>query len=161
RTTMLSGVWTALVTPFRDGAVDETAFRRLVESQVRAGAAGVIVCGSTGEAATLERSERDRVVAIAIETCRGSSTEAWVGTGTNSTAASVELTRAAAAAGALGAMIVAPFYNKPTQEGLFRHFEAVARASDLPLIAYNVPGRTGVNIAPETVARLCTLRRYV
>src|SRR5262245_18515291 len=158
---MLHGVWTALVTPFRDGRVDEAAFRRLVELQAQGGVQGVIVCGSTGEAATLDADERQRLVALAIQTCRGSSTRVWVGTGTNSTSTTIELTRAAAAQGAEGAMIVAPYYNKPTQEGLFRHFEAVAQAAEIPLIVYNVPGRTGVNILPETIARLATLGRYV
>jgi 4-hydroxy-tetrahydrodipicolinate synthase len=158
---MLGGVLTALVTPFRDGAVDEAAFRSLVQAQVQAGVDGVVVCGSTGEAATLSRSERDRLVDLTIEICRGSRTQAWVGTGTNSTATTVELTRDAAARGAAGAMIVVPFYNKPTQEGLFQHFERVAAETSLPLIAYNVPGRTGVNLAPDTVARIHDLGRYM
>jgi 4-hydroxy-tetrahydrodipicolinate synthase len=158
---MLRGVWTALVTPFRDGAVDLEAFRRLIAAQTEAHVDGVIVCGSTGEAATLSNTERSRLVETALAACRGTSTQVWVGTGTNATESSIELTRAAEAQGAQGAMVVAPYYNKPTQEGLFRHFEAVARATSLPLIVYNVPGRTGVNIAPETIARLDELGRYV
>ncbi len=157
---MLRGVWTALVTPFRDGTVDLEAFRGLVATQTAAGVDGVIVCGSTGEAATLSNSERSRLVEVALEACRGTGTQVWVGTGTNATESSIELTRAAEAQGARGAMVVAPYYNKPTQEGLFRHFEAVALATSLPLIVYNVPGRTGVNIAPETIARLHALGRY-
>jgi len=119
------------------------------------------VCGSTGEAATLTRPERDRLVQLTLEVCRGSRTQAWVGTGTNATATTLELTQDAEARGAAGAMVVVPYYNKPTQEGLFQHFEQVARATRLPLIAYNVPGRTGTNLAPDTVARIATLGRYV
>lgn len=158
---MLRGVWTALVTPMRNGAIDEDAFRRLVELQIQGGAAGVVVCGSTGEAATLHLDERERLVRLALAACRGTPTEVWVGTGTNATESTIELTRGAADLGAQGAMIVAPYYNKPTQEGLFRHFEAVAKSTSLPLIVYNVPGRTSVQIAPETVARLAGLERYV
>lgn len=158
---MLEGVFTALVTPFHDGAVDEAAYRSLVSAQVAAGVAGVVVCGSTGEAATLDLAERARLVEWALELCAGSPTSVWVGTGTNSTRTSIDLTRAAAEQGAHGAMIVAPYYNKPTQEGLYQHFARVAESTRLPLIAYNVPGRTGVNMLPETAARLTALERYV
>ena len=157
----LRGVFTAVVTPFRDGEIDERALGSLLVEQIEARVAGVVVLGSTGEAATLMAAERERVVAIAVETCTGSATQAWVGTGTNCTATTVELTRAAERQGAAGAMIVAPYYNKPTQEGLFRHCAEVARATGLPLILYNVPGRTGVHVAPETVARVQALGRYV
>ncbi len=157
---MLRGVLTALVTPFRDGAVDEAALRTLLQQQLRAGVSGVVLCGSTGEAATLQREERRRLCALGIELCRGSQTQAWIGTGTNDTRSSIELTQEAQELGAAGAMIVAPYYNKPTQEGLYRHFAAVANATTLPLILYNVPGRTGVNVLPETVARVAQLGRY-
>ena len=157
---MLRGVLTALVTPFRDGAVDEDALRRLLVAQIQAGVQGVVVCGSTGEAATLTLDERRRLVDMALETCRGSGTSVWVGTGTNCTRQSVELTRAAEEQGADGAMVVAPYYNKPTQEGLFQHFRRVAEETRISLIAYNVPGRTAVNIAPETVERIHALGRY-
>jgi 4-hydroxy-tetrahydrodipicolinate synthase len=155
----LRGVFTAVVTPFRDGAIDEPALRKLLVEQIEARVAGVVVLGSTGEAATLTAAERERVVALGVETCAGSSTQVWVGTGTNSTQTTVELTRQAEEAGATGAMIVAPYYNKPTQEGLFRHFSEVARATELPLILYNVPGRTGVHVSPETIARVHALGR--
>lgn len=158
---MLRGVLTAVVTPFRGGEVDEDAFQTLLQRQKAAGITGVVVCGSTGEAATLTPGERERLVALAIETCAGSQTQVWVGTGTNSTRTTIDLTRQAERQGADGAMIVAPPYNKPTQEGLFRHFEAVAHASERPLILYNVPGRTGVHVAAETVARVHALGRYV
>ena len=157
---MLRGVLTALVTPFRDGSVDLPAFRSLVQEQVRAGLTGVVVCGSTGEAATLDLDERNRLVDAALELCGGTSTQVWVGTGTNSTRTSVELTKHAEATGAHGAMVVAPYYNKPTQEGLYQHFRRVAEETHLPLIVYNVPGRTAVSIAPDTVARLHDLGRY-
>jgi len=157
---MLRGVLTAVVTPFRDGQVDEAAFRALLQAQVRARVTGVVICGSTGEAATLTRDERRRVSALGVEICAGTQTQAWIGTGTNDTRTSIELTREAQDLGAAGAMIVAPFYNKPTQEGLYRHFAAVAESTDLPLILYNVPGRTGVNVLPETVARVAGLKRY-
>ncbi len=158
---MLQGVLTAVVTPFRGGEVDETAFRTLLHRQMDAQVTGVVVCGSTGEAATLTQTERDRLVAIAVETCTGRETQVWVGTGTNNTRTTIELTRQAERQKAQGAMIVAPPYNKPTQEGLFRHFEAVAQATSLPLILYNVPGRTGVHVGAETVARVHGLGRYV
>ncbi|UCE02159.1 MAG: 4-hydroxy-tetrahydrodipicolinate synthase [Candidatus Latescibacterota bacterium] len=158
---MLQGVLTAVVSPFRDGAVDGKAFVALLREQVAAGVRGVVVCGSTGEAATLTPDERERLVALALETCAGSATQVWVGTGTNCTRTTIELTRQAERQGVAGAMIVAPPYNKPTQEGLFRHFSEVANATELPLILYNVPGRTSVHVAPETVARVHDLERYV
>jgi len=158
--TMLQGVLTAVVTPFRDGKVDESAFRGLLDAQTRAGIDGVVVCGSTGEAATLTDAERERLVSVSVEMCSGTRTLVWVGTGTNDTRTTVELTRQAERQQASGAMIVAPPYNKPTQEGLFRHFEAVAMATELPLILYNVPGRTGVHVAAETVARVHALGHY-
>jgi 4-hydroxy-tetrahydrodipicolinate synthase len=128
---------------------------------VAEGVDGVVVCGSTGEAATLTRAERDRLVDVTLEVCSGSRTQTWVGTGTNATETTLELTRDAESRGASGAMVVVPYYNKPTQEGLFRHFERIARETRIPLIAYNVPGRTGVNLTPDTVARLAELRRFV
>jgi 4-hydroxy-tetrahydrodipicolinate synthase len=159
--TMLQGVLTAVVTPFRDGEVDEEAFHTLLRRQMAAGVTGIVVCGSTGEAATLAAAERERLVAVAVETCSAHETQVWVGTGTNNTRTTVDLTRQAERQGAHGAMIVAPPYNKPSQEGLFRHFEAVAQATDLPLIVYNVPGRTAVHVSAETVARVHALGRYV
>jgi 4-hydroxy-tetrahydrodipicolinate synthase len=153
-------VFTALVTPFRDGRLDENAYRELVRSQTAAQIEGLIVCGSTGETPALTAEERDRLLDLALELCRGTTTQVWVGTGTNSTQDSIERTRRAEERGAQGAMIVAPFYNKPTQEGLYQHFARVAEATRLPLIAYNVPGRTGVNVLPETVARVAGLGRY-
>jgi 4-hydroxy-tetrahydrodipicolinate synthase len=157
---MLRGVFTAVVTPFRDGALDEAAFRRLLRHQVEAGVEGVVVCGSTGETPSLSAEERGALLDWALDSCRGSRTSVWAGTGTNSTRESIERTREAASRGAQGAMIVAPYYNKPTQEGLYQHFARVAESTQLPLIAYNVPGRTGVNVLPETVARVAGLERY-
>lgn len=158
---MLQGVFTAIITPFRDGAVDTDAFRRLIQMQIDASIEGIVVCGSTGEAATLTDPERDLTVQIGIEMCQGTQTQCWIGTGTNNTISSIELTQRAQKQGADGAMIVAPYYNKPSQEGLAQHFEAVAKNTDVPLILYNVPGRTAVSVDPETIARVHQLGRYV
>jgi 4-hydroxy-tetrahydrodipicolinate synthase len=157
---MLHGVFTAVITPFRDGAVDRTAFRSLIQRQLDASVEGIVVCGSTGEAATMTQQERDEVCRIGIEMCQGTSTTCWIGTGTNNTATSIEATQRAQEMGATGAMIVAPYYNKPSQEGLFQHFAAVAKHCNIPLILYNVPGRTGVSVDPETIARVHELGRY-
>ena len=158
---MLQGVFTAIVTPFLDGAFDTTAFRKLIQRQIDAGIEGIVVCGSTGEAATMTAEERDEAARIGIELCRGTETQCWLGTGTNNTATSIEATQQAEHLGADGAMIVAPYYNKPTQEGLYQHFAAVAKSTAIPLILYNVPGRTAVSVSPETIARVHELGRYV
>jgi 4-hydroxy-tetrahydrodipicolinate synthase len=150
-----AGSLVAIVTPFgRDGELDEAAFRRLVEWHVESGTAGIVVAGTTGEAATLRAGERERLCRLAAETIRARC-PVVVGTGTNATRSSVELSRAARGWGADGLLVVTPYYNKPNQEGLFRHFEAVAQAADgLPVIAYDVPGRTSVAFEEETVRRL-------
>jgi len=150
---MFEGLSVALVTPFREGRVDEEAFGRVIDRCLAGGVDGLVPVGSTGEGATLSREERERVIAIAVERARG---RAFVvaGTGTNDTAVSIENTRAAKRLGADGAMLVTPYYNKPTPLGLVRHFEAVAKAVDIPIIAYNVPGRTGLSMKPETVAEI-------
>ena len=158
---MLKGVLTAIITPFRDGAVDTNAFRKLIQLQIDAGIEGIVVCGSTGEAATMTDAERDEAAEIGIEMCKGTATQCWIGSGSNNTADSIERTQRAERQGADGAMIVAPYYNKPTQDGLYQHFEAVAKNSAIPLILYNVPGRTAVSVDPETIARAHELGRYV
>lgn len=147
------GVFTALVTPFRDGAIDWPAFERLIEAQVAASIDGIVPVGTTGESPTLDHAEHREVIARAVAFAAGRC-KVIAGTGSNATEEAVALTRDAAEAGADGALLVAPYYNKPSQEGLFRHFRAIADASPLPLMLYSIPGRCGVEIGIETVARL-------
>jgi 4-hydroxy-tetrahydrodipicolinate synthase len=148
------GSLVAIVSPFRDGELDLEAFSGLVEWHLASGTSGIVVAGTTGEAATLRGEEREILCRRALEIVNGRC-PVVVGTGTNATATSVEATRAATKWGVQGFLVVTPYYNKPTQEGLYRHFEAVAEAAGgLPVIAYDVPGRTGVTIEEETVKRL-------
>jgi 4-hydroxy-tetrahydrodipicolinate synthase len=151
-----AGCTVALVTPFRDGAVDEEDLRRLVEWHVEQGTPVLSPVGTTGESPTLSHEEHERVIALVIETAAGRA-KVMAGTGSNSTAEAIRLTRFAARAGADAALSVAPYYNRPNQEGLYRHFAAIAAAVDIPLVLYNIPARTGRNIEPETVERLARL----
>jgi 4-hydroxy-tetrahydrodipicolinate synthase len=151
---MFVGAMTALVTPFRDGKLDGPALSRLVEAQIEGGIDAVIPCGTTGESPTLEFEEHVEVVRITVETAR-KRVPVIAGAGSNSTAHAIHLAKAAHAAGADGLLVVTPYYNKPTQDGLVRHYKAVADATPLPIIAYNVPGRTGVDMLPDAIARLC------
>jgi len=148
-----SGAYTALVTPFKNGALDETRYRRLIEWQIEQGINGLVPCGTTGEAATLSHDEHEQVVRICVEQAKGR-VAVLAGAGSNNTAEAIRLTRFAKDAGADGALLITPYYNKPTQEGLYRHFAAIANAVDFPLIPYNVPGRTGCNLLPATLGRL-------
>ncbi len=157
---MFEGIMTALVTPFRDGAVDETALRALIEKQVEAEVAGVVPCGSTGESATLSHLEHQRVVEITVEAVAGR-IAVVAGTGSNSTREAIELTSHARDAGADGALLLSPYYNKPTQDGIYRHYAEISHACEFPLIVYNIPGRTASNIAPETLARIAQLEHVV
>lgn len=150
---MISGSIVAIVTPFHHGLVDEKKLKELVEFQIHNGTNGIVPCGTTGESPTLSHEEHNRVVEICIETARGR-VPIIAGTGSNSTAEAISLTRHAADAGADAALIVSPYYNKPTQRGLYQHFKAIADAVDIPIILYNIAGRTAVNIEPETIARL-------
>jgi len=150
---VFEGILTALVTPFRKGVVDEDALRALVERQIEAGVAGVVPCGSTGESATLSHEEHRRVVEIVVEAVAGR-VAVVAGTGSNSTREAVELTAHARDAGADGALLLSPYYNKPTQEGIYRHYATVAAETRFPLIVYNIPGRTASNIQPATLGRL-------
>jgi len=148
------GSYVALVTPFdKNGRLDEDAYRRLIRRQIKGGTRGLVPCGSTGEAATLLHEEYRRAIEIACDESRGE-IPVIAGVGTNATWKAVESAREAESLGADALLVLVPYYNKPTQEGIYQHFRAVARESRLPIIAYNIPGRTGVNMAPKTLARL-------
>jgi 4-hydroxy-tetrahydrodipicolinate synthase len=150
---MFRGVFTALVTPFRDGAIDVSAFEKLIEAQIAAGITGIVAVGTTGESPTLSHEEREKLIRLAVATAN-KRCQVLAGTGSNATQHAVADTKMAERLGADGALLVAPYYNKPSQEGLFRHFKAIAGATSLPIMLYNIPGRCGVDIAPDTVARL-------
>jgi 4-hydroxy-tetrahydrodipicolinate synthase len=150
---MFAGTFTALVTPFKNDHVDEPAFARLIEGQIAGGVTGIVPVGTTGESPTLTHEEHIRVIELGVQTAKGRC-KVIGGTGSNSTAEAVSLTREAERVGCDAALLVAPYYNKPSQEGLFRHFVKIAEATKLPLILYSIPGRCGVEIAVETVKRL-------
>ena len=154
------GVYTALVTPFKGGKFDPEAMAGLIEAQVSAGVDGIVPCGSTGESATLSHDEHREVIAFAVKAARGR-LQVIAGTGSNSTDEAVMLTRFAEETGADGALLTTPYYNKPTQEGLFRHYREIAEKTAIPIVLYNIPGRTGVNMLPETVARLSVFENIV
>lgn len=148
------GSYVALVTPFdADGRLDEDCYRRLIRRQLKGGTRGLVPCGSTGEAATLLHEEYRRAIEIACDESRGE-VPVIAGVGANATWKAVESAREAESLGADALLVLAPYYNKPTQEGIYRHFRAVARESRLPIVVYNIPGRTGVNILPKTLARM-------
>lgn len=153
---MFKGSIVAIVTPFKNGEVDEEAYRELIEFQIENGTSGIVPCGTTGESATLTMAEHNRVIDIALDAVK-KRVPVIAGTGGNSTSEAIELTAHAKRAGADGTLQVTPYYNKPTQEGLYQHFKAIAKAVALPQVLYNVPGRTSVNMLPETVARLAEL----
>ena len=152
---MFRGTFTALVTPFRDGRIDFAAFEQLIENQIAAGITGIVAVGTTGESPTLSHQERQELVRVSIATARKRCL-VLAGTGSNATQHTVADTKMAEELGADGALLVAPYYNKPSQEGLFRHFTTIARATSLPILLYNIPGRCGVDIAPDTVTRLAS-----
>jgi 4-hydroxy-tetrahydrodipicolinate synthase len=157
---MFKGYFTALITPFRDGAVDEEAYRALIEWQIDEGARGLVPCGTTGESPTLSHDEHMRITEICIEVAAGR-VPVIAGTGSNSTEEAISLTRHAKMAGADGALLVMPYYNKPTQAGMYAHFEAVNDAVEIPIIIYNIPGRSVVNMSVETMAKLAALPNIV
>lgn len=157
---MFSGSMTALITPFRDGEVDEKAFAEFVEWQIQEGSHGVVPVGTTGESPTLSHVEHKRVVELCVEVVNGR-VPVIAGTGSNSTREAIDLTRHAREAGADAALIVTPYYNKPTQEGLYGHYEAIATDVDIPIIIYNIPGRSIVDMSVETMARLARLPNIV
>lgn len=150
---MFKGSITAIVTPFKNGKVDENKFRDLIEFQIKNGSSGIVPCGTTGESATLSFQEHDRVIEIAIEQVN-KRIQVIAGTGSNSTKEAIMLTKHAAKAGADASLQVSPYYNRPTQKGLYEHFKAIADSVGIPLMLYNISSRTGVNIEPETIARL-------
>lgn len=156
RAEQFAGLSVALTTPFRDGQVDYDALREQIEFQVAAGVTCLCPVGTTGESPTLSHEEHERVIGAVVETAAGR-VKVMPGTGSNSTQEALRLTRFAAAAGADAALVVAPYYNKPTQEGFYQHYKALADAIDLPLCVYNIPGRTGKNIEPDTIIRLAEL----
>lgn len=152
-TAHFTGVLPALITPFRDGMVDETAFAALVERQIASGVHGLVPAGTTGESVTLSADEQKRVISLCVEVAKGR-LPVVAGTGTSDTAKTIELTRHAKTVGADAALVVTPYYNRPSQDGMIAHYTAIADAVQLPLIVYNVPARTGVDLLPETVATL-------
>ena len=156
----LTGAMTAIVTPFAGGNIDETALRSLVDWQINEGIQALVPCGTTGESATLSTEERARVVRIVVDEARGR-VPVIAGAGSNNTAQAIEYARMVKDAGAAAHLQVTPYYNKPTQEGLYLHFKAIAEAVDLPMILYNVPGRTAVNMEPATTLRLAALPRII
>lgn len=155
----IGGAIVAIVTPFKNGKVDEQTLKDLIEWHIESGTHCIVPCGTTGESATLSHDEHKRVVELTIETVRGR-VPVIAGTGSNSTAETIMLTKHARDAGADAALVITPYYNKPSQEGLYQHFMTVAKECKFPMILYNVPGRTGVNMLPATVAR-CAKNRYV
>jgi len=157
---MFSGAITALVTPFKNGKVNEDALRQLIEFQIESGINGLVPCGTTGESPTLSHKEHDRVIEITIDAAK-KRVPVIAGTGSNSTAEALRLTKHAFDAGADGALIACPYYNKPTQEGLYQHFQLIAENVPIPVIPYNIPGRTGVNMSPELIARLSQIGNIV
>ncbi|MEK7373896.1 MAG: 4-hydroxy-tetrahydrodipicolinate synthase [Thermodesulfobacteriota bacterium] len=157
---MFGGAIVAIVTPFRNGKVDEQALRKLIEEQIAAGTDGIAPCGTTGESTTLSHEEHDRVIEITIDAAR-KRIPVIAGTGSNSTAEALRLTRHAWEAGADGALLVCPYYNRPTQEGLYQHYRTIAEEVPIPIIIYNIPGRTGTNLLPETLVRLAEIKNIV
>ncbi len=157
---MFTGSLVAIVTPFRQGQVDERVLAELIEWQIAKGTSGIVPCGTTGESATLSHDEHNRVIGLTVEVVRRR-VPVIAGTGSNSTEEAIALTRHAKKAGVDGALLITPYYNKPTQEGLYRHYKAVAEAVELPLVLYNIPGRTGVNMLPATIARLSTVQTII
>src|SRR5947208_1638929 len=150
----------AVITPFRNGKIDEPALRDLIEWQIANGTDGIVPCGTSGESATLTYEEHSRVIEFTVQTVKRR-IPVIAGTGSNSTEEAIALTRHAQKAGADAALLISPYYNKPTQEGLYQHHKAIAEAVDLPQILYNIPGRTAVNMTPQTVARLAQIRNIV
>jgi len=158
--TIFKGAFVAIVTPFIDGKIDEQGLKDLIEFQIENGTRGIVPCGTTGESATLTHDEHHRVVELTIKTVNGR-VPVLAGTGSNSTTETLELTKHAKEAGADGSLMITPYYNRPSPEGLYQHFKTVAEAVDIPVIMYNVPSRTGINMLPDTVARCSEITNIV
>ena len=159
-TLALRGSMVAIVTPFRSDAIDERALKRLVELHIESGTSAIVPCGTTGESATLSFEEHDRVIDVVVKAARGR-IPVIAGTGSNNTREAIRLTKHAKEVGADGALLISPYYNKPTQRGLYLHFKAIAEAVDIPLVVYNIASRTAVNIEPETFAQLVSVKNIV
>lgn len=157
---MFKGSIVAIVTPFKNGKVDEKALSNLIKWHISEGTNAIVPCGTTGEASTLDYDEHYRVIEITVKTANGK-VPVIAGTGANSTDETIMITKKAKELGADGALIVTPYYNKPTQEGLYKHYKLVAETVDIPIVLYNVPGRTGVNMLPQTVARLAEIKNII
>src|SRR5438445_6295421 len=157
---MFRGTFTALVTPFHNGNIDFAALEKLIEAQIAAGITGLVAVGTTAESPTLTHDEKHQIIERVIKLAKGRC-QVIAGAGTNSTRDSIEAAKFAEKAGADGALLVAPYYNKPSQEGLFRHFKAIAEATKLPIMLYNIPGRCSVDIQPDTVVRLADACRNI
>ncbi len=157
---MFHGSMVAIITPFRNGKIDEKAYGDLIEFHIANGTDGIVPCGTTGESATLSNDEHNRLVRLTVEAAAGR-IPVIAGTGSNSTDEAIYFTKYAKECGADAALLITPYYNKPTQEGLYRHFRAIAEEVEIPIIPYNVPGRTGVNMLPSTVARLSEINNVV
>lgn len=154
---MFKGSFVALITPFKNGKVDEAAFQSFVDWQIREGTHGLVPCGTTGESPTMSHDEHHRVVEMCVEVAKGKKVPVMAGTGSNSTEEAVSLTKHAKKAGADAVLVVTPYYNKPTQEGLYRHYKAINDAVDIPIFVYNIPPRSVIDITPETMARIAGL----
>jgi 4-hydroxy-tetrahydrodipicolinate synthase len=157
---MFTGTYTAIVTPFKNGKIDEAALARLIKNQIKGGVDGIVPVGTTGESPTVDYAEHIRIIALSVKFAAGI-IKVLAGTGGNSTSEAIYLTQEADKAGADGSLQVAPYYNKPTQEGLFQHFRAVARATKLPIVLYSIPGRCGVEIGVDTVKRLAAVCKNI
>ncbi|MFC1632064.1 4-hydroxy-tetrahydrodipicolinate synthase [Candidatus Omnitrophota bacterium] len=157
---MFKGSLVAIVTPFENGKIDEKRFKDLIEFQIKAGTSGIVPCGTTGESATMSLAEHERVVDLTVQTVSGR-VPVIAGTGSNNTAEAIELTNHAKVAGADGALLISPYYNKPTQRGLLLHFQAIAKSVDIPIVLYNIASRTGINIEPATAAELSQIKNIV
>lgn len=155
---MFQGVYTAIITPFKNDKIDYDSYNKLLEKQIKAGVNGVVPCGTTGESPTLSHTEHAELIRETVKAVQGK-IQVVAGTGSNSTREAIELTEAACKDGVDGILSVNPYYNKPTQEGLFQHFQAVAEHSSVPVMLYNIPGRTSINLQPETVFRLSEIKR--